>query len=1059
MVLYKAETGENAIVSQSKQKLIKLESVVYSYDKDVHELTLPICTVDNPAFFGSIKELMFLMTYTHNGNKCKYQGVPTHDGVKNVTVTIPQKLHGFNGRVTMSLYAILTTGQRLDMARYTFEMITSDIDTDLFDVDCYYFKRFEDILEQAQIRIDDIIDGIELDVQEQLDEIKAKVDSVENEVNEFETTINKQMDGIQTNVTDFKKDVNSQLVVIKDHVTDVETQINSTLSILQSKVGSMESDINSLDEELNKLKTQVTTLQGTINTLTTKVTELQSQVGGIETTVTELEARIAQIEVDLSALLVDYYTKTQVDTKLDLKADVSKAQMNKVTADNGERFGTITSGAILDTIVGSAGVKSYVSTNGASDHPSGTYGFRFISNMTDAKNGYVIGVADSGKVYNRNISNGNWIGFWGELTDKYTKAEADRALNLKADVSKAQMTKITSDTGNVIATIGSGQSLLDYILAKGLGFYTLRASSASSDTPKIGQTFSAIVQCINQNGSGNVTLISDGGRVFTRTFFQGAWYTNSQWEEQAFVSKAQMQQITLDTGERKATFSNADTLLSDSMALGAGVHNVAVTGDAITGLGVTGALRGLFIRNVSAFGNYLLADDGGNVFARGVNNGAWGGAWKKYTSEQDIMNLLNGGVIPQTYTKDFNGKVAGSVTANPNRARYTASPTIVTPTTTMTEFAQNGYDYLKALDGQRFSNLNTIDGNVMQVIIDWDIVSMVAKEYPNYFSTRGALTLAQKVAVLRTDITSMTPRVYAYGNGDGGFKLTTQLWNGDSSVWSGTVTNTTDQYSEMKYNIASTNNKLYLTDDGKIYMLLYANPTGNGVNSQFYLDYADFTYTLRSRVPVGQKVPVTMDDGRSKLTISSDLQDNLLSLGAGVHSVICMPAVMNGLTPQAVRGILTLNTATYGSFTGVDDSGRVFYINMNAGVLGSWRILSQPPVSGNITLATGHQAYSGQQPKYTIFTNNDGSKTIHLSGIIQKTGGTDKFVDGTSVLAGTIPTSAFSNSRNRILSGTSDGSNACVSRVSVLANSNDIHIGVRGGDTTFVSLEGLTFIV
>lgn len=286
MVQFKAETAEMAKVNNGKQKLIKLDTVVYSYDKDVHELTLPICTKDNTLLFSSLTELMYLMVVSINGVETKIQGTATHDDTRNIFVKIPEQLHGFNGKVAMYLYAKLDTGQQLDLARYSFKMVTSEIDQELEELDAFYYQRFEEMIEAFELEAQAIIDGIQLNVDEQLAEIQQQI-------------------------------------------TDVSNQINSTLSDLQTKTDLMESEVVLLQQQLNLLDGQLDTLQAELallqtqyNTLHSSVTALGNTVGALTLQANALQNQLSQIQTDLNALLVNYYTKTEVDNLID-KINVS----------------------------------------------------------------------------------------------------------------------------------------------------------------------------------------------------------------------------------------------------------------------------------------------------------------------------------------------------------------------------------------------------------------------------------------------------------------------------------------------------------------------------------------------------------------------------------------------------------------------------------------------------------------------------------------------------------------------------------------------------------------
>ncbi|MGX7413466.1 hypothetical protein [Enterococcus caccae] len=97
-------------------------------------------------------------------------------------------------------------------------------------------------------------------------------------------------------------------------------------------------------------------------------------------------------------------------------AATSQVQMSKITTDDGKPINTITSGDILSVVLANApGVKSYASTNGASDHPSGVVPYRFTAQMTSTTHGNVIGMTDTGDAYLRAVVGGKWVAEWKKV--------------------------------------------------------------------------------------------------------------------------------------------------------------------------------------------------------------------------------------------------------------------------------------------------------------------------------------------------------------------------------------------------------------------------------------------------------------------------------------------------------------------------------------------------------------------------------------------------------------------------------------------------------------------
>ncbi|MHC5217146.1 BppU family phage baseplate upper protein [Enterococcus sp. LJL128] len=200
----------------------------------------------------------------------------------------------------------------------------------------------------------------------------------------------------------------------------------------------------------------------------------------------------------------------------------------------------------------------------------------------------------------------------------------------KANVSQVQMSKITNDNGTPVSEINSG-SLLDFIKSMQVSYRTVSVSSNVTDRPNVATTFRGTIQKVANNTTGNVVLISDTGRVFTRTYYGGEWFAD--WIETADSNKAQLKKITADNGIHIKNISNG-TVLSGILALGSGVFSISIGWSlSDSPIGNTQNIRAIAQMITEAYGNVIGISDDGRMFYRSIANRKWVGEWQELASK------------------------------------------------------------------------------------------------------------------------------------------------------------------------------------------------------------------------------------------------------------------------------------------------------------------------------------------------------------------------------------------------------------------------------------------
>jgi glycerophosphoryl diester phosphodiesterase len=219
-----------------------------------------------------------------------------------------------------------------------------------------------------------------------------------------------------------------------------------------------------------------------------------------------------------------------------IKDSVNKAQLNKVTANDGQA-NIVVSGTdtlINSFIVRGAGFYTFVAGS-ATDAPE--LPLRGYVDMSRPGIGNVYAASDTGKMYHRFIENSKWKGDWQELVN----------------TAQAQLKKVTADDGTAALNVADSETMLDRILGAGAGLKTGLASAKVVDSPSTTSAtrFSSIM--IAKTG-GSVIAQSADGRFWSRIISGSKWHT--PWAE--MVPRTEFDALKSEFKESVATKAEAE---------------------------------------------------------------------------------------------------------------------------------------------------------------------------------------------------------------------------------------------------------------------------------------------------------------------------------------------------------------------------------------------------------------------------------------------------------------------------------------------------------------------
>src|SRR5690348_5463925 len=116
-----------------------------------------------------------------------------------------------------------------------------------------------------------------------------------------------------------------------------------------------------------------------------------------------------------------------------------------------------------------------------------------------------------------------------------------------------------------------------------------------------------------------------------------------------------------------------------------------------------------------------------------------------------------------TLTEDLYGKVTASTVENPHKALYVKSSLLREPTYSVNaEFSQAGYSLAETKDSSGYHITGSTAGAMTQAIFRFDVIQALERQYGKAI-WGGATLLADKIAIAKTLLTSISATVTGYG--------------------------------------------------------------------------------------------------------------------------------------------------------------------------------------------------------------------------------------------------------------------------------------------------------
>lgn len=191
---------------------------------------------------------------------------------------------------------------------------------------------------------------------------------------------------------------------------------------------------------------------------------------------------------------------------------------------------------------------------------------------------------------------------------------------------------------------------------------------------------------------------------------------------------------------------------------------------------------------------------------------------------------------------DFTGKIQYSTTENPNMFRYRAAATLGVPSDFTTEATQVSHqDKIKTIDGQTSTYTQTTAGNIPQMMWSFDVIQIIERKYGSDI-WGGTTLLADKIALAKTWITSLSYRYLGYGSTPTGNKIILARYKSDDNTWYGnwSYNNTVITEHVISSSVASNN----IDANGFIHLVAYTDASDGVTGSTLNTDYISLTLSI-----------------------------------------------------------------------------------------------------------------------------------------------------------------------------------------------------------------------
>lgn len=206
---------------------------------------------------------------------------------------------------------------------------------------------------------------------------------------------------------------------------------------------------------------------------------------------------------------------------------------------------------------------------------------------------------------------------------------------------------------------------------------------------------------------------------------------------------------------------------------------------------------------------------------------------------------------------DFSGKISGSTVANPHISKNTAANTLISPLAGwFAEETSAQYENFSTLNGFITGHNNSTSGNIIQLLLSFNVIEHVIRKH-GVSKFGAAVTTADRVAWLKTNVERFVCNVVSNGSGPTGNRVTLARWRSDNNSWytASVATHTAATPTKLSTEMAvggalpPTNG---IDANGFVHFILYAEASNGTITSRIEIDAVDLeVYLNLTTLPAG----------------------------------------------------------------------------------------------------------------------------------------------------------------------------------------------------------------
>lgn len=224
-----------------------------------------------------------------------------------------------------------------------------------------------------------------------------------------------------------------------------------------------------------------------------------------------------------------------------------------------------------------------------------------------------------------------------------------------------------------------------------------------------------------------------------------------------------------------------------------------------------------------------------------------------YTDYVELV-IVTSYIKPVKYTikQDFQRKVAGSTVENGHDFKQGQGQTsLLAPNGSWAAPTQTSFDRLKTLDGQTSTAGGTsTSGGIAQQSFSFDIIRALQDKYGNQI-WQGKTLLADKVAIVKSIVTTLTGNWHGFGSSPTGNKSYFAWWYPSSSKWAddgGRISHTNGTVT--KQTLSSSAISALVDSNGIVNFIVYTDASDGTTASTITTDYIELEFTVNSNLPI-----------------------------------------------------------------------------------------------------------------------------------------------------------------------------------------------------------------